>query len=120
MNIELSQQVFRNASDPNSVYEGVLNLKKLTTKHLNTGSYDVVIERRGRLDNPVTFYPLDINSILDNVGSLKIDTVGEHLVKVLSYSEACKIFIKCSYPTPCNISNIEIIGNYRTRNTSIE
>ena len=120
MNVELSQQTFRSSQDPNTSYEGVLNLKRVTFKHLNSGSYDIVIERRGRVDSPVTFYPLDINSIVDNLGSLKIDTVGEHLVKVLSYSEGCKIFIKSSYPTPCNISNIEIVGNFRSYNTSVE
>ena len=120
MNVELSQQVYRSSQDPNSVYEGVLYLKKITTRHLYSGSYDLVVERRGRLDNPVTFYPLDTNSIIDTLAQLRIDRVGEHLVKILSYSENCKIFIRSSYPTPCNISNIEIVGNFRSLNTSIE
>lgn len=123
MNIELSQIVPRGVggNDPNSdVAEGVLNLKRITFRHLNTGNYDIVISRRGRLDSPVTFYPFDLNSIISRTDELKIDSVGEHFVKVLSYSEACKIFIKSSYPTPCNISNIEVIGNFRIRNTSIE
>lgn len=123
MNIELSQQVQRSTSGgtkSEQVLEGVLNLKRLTTRHLYTGSYDVVVDRRGRLDNAVTFYPLDINSIVTRTDQLKVDTVGEHFVKVLSYSEACKIFIKSTYPTPCNISNIELIGNFRSRNSSIE
>jgi hypothetical protein len=120
MNVELSQMVYRSSQDSNMVLEGVLNLKRITTKHFNSGSYDIVLERRGRLDNPVTFYPLDLNSIIDNLGALKVDTVGEHFCKVLSYSEACKIFIKSAYPTPCNISNIEITGNFRSFNTSIE
>lgn len=123
MNIELSQQVQRSTSGgtkSEQVLEGVLNLKRLTTRHLYTGSYDIVIERRGRLDSPVTFYPLDINSIVTRTDLLKVDTVGEHFVKVLSYSESCRIFIKSAYPTPCNISNIELIGNFRSRNSSIE
>jgi hypothetical protein len=120
MNIELSQQVQRSSDDQATVYEGVLNIKRATFRHYNTGSYDIVIDRRGRLDNKVTFYPTDINSLLARNDQLKIDRVGEHLVKVLSYSEACKIFIKSSYPTPCNISNIELLGNFRRFNTSIE
>ena len=120
MNIELSQQVQRASDDSSQVYEGVLNIKRVTFKHYNSGSYDIVIDRRGRLDNPVTFYPTDINSIITRNDQLKIDRVGEHFVKVLSYSEACKIFIKSSYPTPCNISNIELLGNFRRFNTSIE
>lgn len=120
MNVELSQQVYRGSQDASTVYEGVLNLKRITTRHLNTGKYDIVVDRRGRLDSAVSFYPTDINSILTLVGNLKIDSVGEHFAKLLSYSEACKIYIKSNYPTPCNISNIEILGNFRSRNTSIE
>jgi len=120
MNIELSQQVQRSSDDQATVYEGVLNIKRATFRHYNTGSYDIIIDRRGRLDDKVTFYPTDINSLLTRNDQLKIDRVGEHLVKVLSYSEACKIFIKSSYPTPCNISNIDIVGNFRRFNTSIE
>ena len=124
MNIELSQQVYRSTLKGGGIAdnptEGVLNLKRVTTRHLNSGSYDIEVERRGRAPSSTTFFPTDINSLLDFTNDLKIDYVGEHLVKVLSYSEACKIFIKSSYPTPCNISNIEILGNFRSRNTSVE
>jgi len=120
MNVELSQQVQRSSDDPSTVYEGVLNIKKATFRHYNSGSYDIVVNRRGRLDDKVTFYPTDINSLLSRNDQLKIDSVGEHLVKILSYSEACKIYIKSAYPTPCNISNIDLVGNFRRFNTSIE
>lgn len=120
MNIELSQMVQRSSDDPSTVYEGVLNLKRLTTRHLNSGSYDILVERRGRPSTLTTFYPTDINSLVSRNDELKVDVVGEHFVKLLSYSEACRIFIQSSYPTPCNISNIEVIGNWRSRNTSIE
>jgi hypothetical protein len=120
MNVELSQLVQRSSTDPSSVYEGVLNLKRLTTRHLNSGSYDIVVQRRGRSETTTTFFPTDINSLVSRNDELKIDVVGEHFVKLLSYSESCKIFIQSDYPTPCNISNIEVIGNWRSRNTSIE
>jgi len=120
MNIELSQQVQRSSDDPATVYEGVLNIKKATFRHYNSGSYDVIVNRRGRIDEKVTFYPTDINSLLSRNDQLKIDSVGEHLVKILSYSEACKIYIQSAYPTPCNISNIELACNFRRLNTSIE
>jgi hypothetical protein len=122
MNIELSPQVYRNTQDTtgSTPIEGVLNLKKITTRHLYSGSYDIEIERNGRASTLTSFYPLNINSLLSRNDELKIDIVGEHLTKVLSYSEECKIFIKSDYHTPCNISNIEILGNFRGRNTSIE
>jgi hypothetical protein len=119
MNVELSQQV-RRAEDTAQVYEGVLNLKRMTTRHFESGAYDIEIERKGRESTKTTFFPLDTNNILTRTDQLKIDTNGEHYTRILSFSDACKIFIKSSYPTPCNITNIEILGNFRLRNTSIE
>lgn len=120
MVVELSQQVQRSLQEPTRVYDGVLNLKRMTTRHLNTGNYDIVIERNGRPASTTTFFPTDLNSIVDRTDELVVDIVGEYFTKILAYSEGCRMFIKSSYPTPCNISNIEIIGNWRTRNTSIE
>lgn len=121
MNIELSQQIKRgNDGVSEQALEGVLNLKRLTTRHLYTGSYDIKIQRQNRTPTTVTFFPTDINSMLATNSYLKIDTVGEHFSKILSYSEGTKIFIQSAYPTPCNISNIEILGTWRSRNTSIE
>jgi hypothetical protein len=121
MNVELSQQVKRgNDGVSEMALEGVMNLKRITTRHLYTGSYDIKIQRQNRALSSVTFYPTDINSMVTRNDDLKIDTVGEHFSKVLAYSEGAKIFIKSSYPTPCNISNIEILGTWRARNTSIE
>lgn len=121
MNIELSKQVYRTSPQSGAtVIEGVLNLKRITTNHLRSGSYDIDIERNGRATTSTSFFPTNVNSLLNLPQDLKIETTGEHLVKILSYSEASKIFIKSSYPTPCNISDIEILGNFRARNTSIE
>ena len=123
MNIELSQQVQRTkatSGTSSDVVEGVLNLKRITFKHYNTGSYDVLVQRRGRPITSTTFFPTDINSLLSVENQLKVDLVGEHYSRLLSYSEATKINIQSAYPTPCNISNIEILGNFRSRNTSIE
>lgn len=121
MNVELSPIVFRQDSNNSASYmDGVLNLKRLTTRHNNSGNYDIVIQRKGRPQTKTTFYPLDLNSLLTTNTQLKVDVVGEHLTKVLSYSEDCKIFIQSSYPVPCNITNIEILGNFRIRNSSAE
>jgi hypothetical protein len=119
MNVELSQQV-RRAEDTNQIYDGVLNLKRITTKHFNTGAYDIEIQRKNRETTKASFFPVDINNILTRTDQLLIDETGKFFSKILAYSDACKIFIKSSYPTPCNISNIEIIGTFRLRNTSIE
>ena len=123
MNIELSPQVYRStkgSTAASEVYEGVLNMKRATFRHFNTGNYDVVVERKRRAATMTTFFPTDINSIMLLENELKIDTVGEHAAMLLSYSEDTKIYIRSAYPTPCNISNIEILGNFRSRNTSTE
>jgi hypothetical protein len=119
MNIELSEQV-RRVEETQQVYEGVLNLKRITTKHFNSGAYDIEIIRKNRPSTKSSFFFTDINNILTPADSLRIDKTGEHYCQILSYSNNTKIFIKSDYPTPCNISNIEIIGNFRPRNTSIE
>jgi len=120
MNVELSTMVPRN-EDGSTVFEGVLNLKRITTRHLYSGNYDIVVTRNNRSpSSTTTFYPFDLNNIVTTTNQLKIDTVGEHFARLLSYSEKCKIQIQSAYPTPCNISNIEILGNYRKGNTSIE
>jgi hypothetical protein len=119
MLVQLSQQVQR-SQDQGQVYEGVLNLKKIITRHFKSGSYDIEVERRGRPRSKVTFYPIFVNSILSRTDELKIDSNGEHQSKVLAYSENVELFIKSNYPTPCNITNIEILGNFRPRSTSIE
>ena len=51
---------------------------------------------------------------------LGIETEGELLSKVLGYADSTKINIKSDYPTPCNITNVEVIGNFRSGNTSIQ
>jgi hypothetical protein len=119
MNVELSRMVPR-SEDGSTVFEGVLNLKRITTRHLYTGNYDLVVTRNNRDPSTTTYFTFDLNSRVTTLGSLKLDTVGEHYARLLSYSENCKIQIKSSYPTPCNISNIEILGNYRKGNTGIE
>jgi hypothetical protein len=120
MNVELSPLIARSSDDSSSVSEGVLNIKRLTTRHFNTGNYDVIIARKNRAQSVTTFNPLDLNNPLTPIGNLKISEVGEHFTKVLAFSENLSIFIQSPYPTPCNITNIEVLGTFRPRNTSIE
>lgn len=120
MNVELSPLIARSGDDASSISEGVLNVKRLTTRHFNTGNYDVIIQRKGRAQSVTTFDPMDLNNPLTPIGNLKISGVGEHFAKVLSFSENLSIYIQSPYPTPCNITNIEVIGTFRPRNTSIE
>jgi hypothetical protein len=119
MVVELSQQVQR-SQDQSQVYEGVLNLKTMITRHYNSGSYDIEVVRQARTPSKVTFYPFFVNSMLSRTDELKLDSGGKHQSKVLAYSENVKLLLKSKYPTPCNITNIEILGNFKPKNTAIE
>lgn len=120
MVIELSEQVQRSSENPSVVIEGVLTLKRITANHKMSGNYDISVSRNGRPLTSSTFFPTNVNSILTTTNQLRLDPVGEHLSKILAFSNNCKIYIKSDYPTYCNISNIEILGNFRIRNTGIE
>ena len=118
MNLELSTLHVR--GQDNVAVPGVLNLKRLTTRHRNTGQYDVEVQRYTRTASSVRSEAFSFNDTTDLLGSLRIETEGELLSKVLGYADSTKINIKSDYPTPCNITNVEVIGNFRSGNTSIQ
>ena len=119
MNVELSTMFARN-QQTGQVYPGVLNLKKITLRHFNTGQYRVEIERNNRESSIVEQEPMSFGDITDPLGQLRVEKQGELVVKILSYSDRCKINIVSDYPTPCNIANIDIVATGRPGDTSIQ
>jgi len=118
MNIELSTMHYRDGE--NRSVDGVLNLKKINVRHKDTGQYNIEIERNGRQRTIVESEPYSFNDILDKLGNVRIDNEGELLAKVLCNSDRCRIFLTSNYPTPCNITNIEVIGNLKLGQTSTQ
>jgi hypothetical protein len=118
MNIELSTLHARGRD--NVAVPGVLNIKRLTTRHRNTGQYTVEVQRYNRATSSVRSEGFSFNDTTDLLGSTRIETEGELASKVLGYADSTSIFIKSNFPTPCNITNIEVIGNYRPGDTSIQ
>ena len=104
MNIQLST-VFQRDQQNNAI-DGVLNLKRMTTRHHKTGQYTVEVQRRGRTSSNVRSESLTFGDTTDKLGETRIETEGELLSKILAPSDGTSIFIKSDFPTPCNITNI--------------
>ena len=118
MNVELSPQFYRD--DQNNVINGVLNLRTMHTRHFNTGSYEVAVQRRGRAENKTTF---DVTQ-LGVFGQTLADTPlyeerGELTSKVYGYASDVSIFIRSGDTTPCNITNIELRGKFKPVYSSV-
>lgn len=118
MNIQLSPLHAR--GQENEARPGVLNLKRMTTRHRNTAQYEIEIERYNRARSSVRSETFTYNDTTDLLGTLRIEKEGELLSKILGYADSTSIYIKSDYPTPCNITSIEVIGNFRPGDTSIQ
>jgi len=118
MNIQLSPLHVRDAE--NTARPGVLNLKRMTTRHRNSAQYNIEIERYNRARSSVRSETFTYNDTTDLLGMLRIEREGELLSKILGYADSTTIYIKSDFPTPCNITSIEVIGNFRPGDTSIQ
>lgn len=118
MHVELSTISYRDAN--NNAISGVLNLRKITTRHKDTGQYNIEIERNGRERTVVESEPMSFNDITDPLGGFRIEQQGELVAKVMCNTDRSRIFLTSNYPTPVNITNIEVVGNFRLGNTSTQ
>mgnify|MGYP003131236794 CR=1 FL=1 len=134
---ELSQQYVRD--EKNNVVEGQLNLRTLTSRHYKTGDYDIAVIHNDRNtttgssnttetlstndDYPQTrlsssFHAPRTGDSEDSLPTKLIEIEGEMLSKIMGYSHATRIFIKSDYPSPCNITQIELRGKFKATNSS--
>lgn len=118
MVIKLSTLHLRDSE--NNTRPGVLNLKRVTTRHKNTSQYVIEVERYNRDKSVVRSESFTYNDTTDLLGNIRIDREGELLSKILGFADSTGIFIKSNYPTPCNIASLEVIGNFRAGDTSIQ
>ncbi len=117
MQIELSPQFVR--SQDQSIVDGALNLRTITTRYLDTGKYNIRVERRGNEDtvsittkrNPSYKEDLYNESVLDS--PVAISSEGEFMSKIFGNSEHMKVFIESDHYTPCNITHIEFKGVFK-------
>ncbi len=118
MSLELSPIHYRDNN--NNAQPGVLTLKRVTTHHKDTAQYEVEIKRYNRTASTVRSEAFSFNDTTDLLGSIRIESEGELLSKVMGNADSTTITIKSDFPTPCNITGLEVIANYRPGNTSIQ
>tara|TARA_R110002020_G_scaffold229943_7_gene440714 strand:+ start:416 stop:3370 length:2955 start_codon:yes stop_codon:yes gene_type:complete len=118
MNVELSPLFYRDQN--NNIINGVLNLKSMSVRHSNTGNYRIEVKRRGRSEVTTTFNINQVDKFNQTLGSLLTHEVeGELTTKILGFADETQIFIKSDYPTPVNISNMEIKAMFRPTHSSV-
>ena len=114
MNIELSPQYMRD--ERQNTLEGVLSLRTLALQHFNTGTYKVDKEIQGRRTTSLTFSPSELDALGYTSGfdvPLPLyEGKGETFSKVMGFSSDTKIFITSDYPSPVNITQIELKGRF--------
>lgn len=110
MNVELSPLYSRDQG--NNVVDGVLSLRTLHTRHFNTGDYRVeVAPQGGEFTTSASFNAATADGSVFN--GTPIQTRGETWAKVFGYSDEARIRLVSDYPTPVNITNIELKGRFR-------
>ena len=92
----------------------------MSIRHSYTGNYRLEVNRRGRAALVTTF---DVNQLGvhgQTLGSLDLyESEGEMTAKILGFGSETQIFIKSDYPTPVNISNMEIKAMFRPTYSSV-
>ena len=92
--------------------DGVLSLRTLHTRHFNTGDYRVeVAPQGGEFTTSSSFNAATADGSVFN--GTPIQTRGETWAKVFGYSDEARIRLVSDYPTPVNITNIELKGRFR-------
>jgi len=110
MTVELSPMFSRDQA--NNVVDGVLSLRTISTRHFNTGNYRIEIAPRpGPFNTSATFNAAMLDDSVFNAAPISIR--GETWAKVFGYSDEARIRIVSDYPTPVNITNIELKGRFR-------
>ena len=134
MLIQLSTPFVRDGN--NNPRQGVLNISSITTKHYNTGNYDILVSRRGRpvedieqayLERDPQLYPYLTAFAAPRVdtfdeSNLEISNIeyqGELVSKVLGFSEKIEMYILSDYFTPVNITNIALRGKFKDTSSSL-
>jgi len=119
MTVTLSTLFVRDEN--NNIIDGVLNIRTGIFRHFNTGNYDIQVTHRGRTPLVSKFNApmVDFTAGEDTLPLEITDNQGEFVAKVYGYSDSTSISIVSSYPTPCNITNMEFKGKFKQKYTSI-
>lgn len=117
MSIELSKQ-FPRSSDGNAL-DGLLSLRSMLTRHFETGDYRVVATRNERPSTVTTFGSQLPNAINSDLSLDITEKEGELVSQIFGMADDIKIVIESDYPTPCNITHIELRGKFKMNYSSL-
>lgn len=119
MSVELSTLFVRD--DNNNIIDGVLNLRSAVFRHYYTGPYDIEVTHRGRTAFTTSFLPTrpEYTQYEDPLPLEIFQKQGQFSTKIMGYADSTKIFITSEYPTPVNITNIEVKGKFKQKYTTI-
>ena len=124
MNIELSRQFMRGQDQ--TIKDGTLNLRTITTRYFNSGTYNILVKRRNNEDvlsvetrrDPLYKQAIYKQNIYDLPAT--IDSEGEFMAKVYGNSENMRVFIQSDEYTPVNITHIEFKGLFKPQYRSAQ
>ena len=100
--------------DNNNVFDGVLNMRTIHLRHSNTGNYRVEASRRNRTPIVSTFSPVSVDEYGKLLPLRQWETDGELTAQVFGFGAETIIKIISDYPTPVNITNMEIKGKFKS------
>ena len=111
MLIELSTAYVRDQN--NNIIEGTVNIKTMTTRHSQTGTYRIEVRRRGRAAKLVSEFSAT------NLENTDIQSVnGTFMSKVFGFADDVSIKIINDKLSPTNITQIELATIFNRNSTS--
>lgn len=112
MLVELSTAYVRDQN--NNIIEGSVNIKTMTTRHNQTGTYRVEVTRRGRNSKLISEFSA---TNLENT-DIRSEN-GTFVAKVFGFSDDVSIQIINDKLSPTNITQIELATVFNTNNSSL-
>ena len=112
MTVELSPQFMRD--DNNNVIDGVLNMRTLHLRHAKTGNYRIEASRRGRAPVVSTFDAAEVDNRQEVLPLRQWESDGEFVAQVMGFGAETTIKIISDYPTPVNITQMELKGKFKS------
>lgn len=108
MTCQLSQQYVRDENM--TAVDGTLQLKTMSTKHKETGYFEVQVTPPGRSPHTSTYTGKQIGSFTWEANAFP--DRGIHRTKVMSSANGVDIKFVSDSPAPCNLTSVEMIGGF--------
>ena len=105
MSVTLSPFVLRDGN--NTHVDAGLQLKDLATRHYKSGSYEIAVTRRGRLETAATFDPFRTTNPFVTDGDAYFQLNGQAQARLAGNADDITIVLRSSGHVPVNITNVE-------------